>query len=236
MSLRLSLLQRVMLSVSLLATAPTLSHATRSSLPAGTATLAQCNETGDLNGDGMTWIGDVMAALMLSPIESAAYFEALMSEGCDEVFNHIIAELIEQLEEHSARCAAADMNADGQLDAQDAELVLAARDLTIPEKLTSIRILGTGYSGALIVSGTGAVTEARCRWVVEEGPLYIFPTYLPQVTSRLEACLDADLNGDNQLDLADLTLISDPESRLTIEERIAAYAALRDPLCPDTLE
>ena len=236
MALRRPLLPLTLLFISLLLALATSAHATRQPLPAGESALEQCNELGDLNGDGSTWIGDVLAALALSPIESAAYFEALMSEGCHKVFNYIIASLVEQFEEHSARCASADMNADGQLDARDAELALAARDLTIPEKLLVLQILATRSSGVFIEGGDGFMTEALCRWVVEEGPLYTFPTYLERITERLEACLDADLNGDNRLDIADMALISSPESDLSVEERMAAFAALRDPLCPDTLE
>ena len=100
--------------------------------------------------------------------------------------------------------------------------------------LIAIEILATGSSGVVVDDDFN--TPIACRFVVEDGPLYIFPGYADRIRERLNNCLGADLNGDNTLDVADLTLIYDPNVGLSIPERIAYAAAVSDRMCPTVLQ
>jgi hypothetical protein len=197
--------------------------------------LSRCLTVADLNGDGILNLADSLAGMQLDLQDSADYYAKLINTGCSYYLDFgSDSSFIANLAEYSARCAMTDMNGDNVLDYDDSTLVLSSNALTVTQKLLAIEILSTGSSGMAI--DDDSQTPVVCRFVVEDGPLYIFPGYADRIVTRLNNCLGADLNGDNTLDVADLTYIYDPNVDLTIPERIAYAAAVRDRLCPAVLQ
>ena len=199
----------------------------------GAPPLSRCVTVADLNGDNVLTIGDTIAGLQLDLQASADFFAMLLTTGCSHYLD-FGSTLVSNVAEYSARCAMTDMNGDNVLDHADGTLVLLSDDLTVPQKLIAIEVLATGSPG-VVIDEDGS-TPARCRFVVEDGPLYNFPGYAARIVERLNNCLGADLNGDNTLDVADLTYIYDPDVDLSIAERIAFAAAVRDGMCPAVLQ
>ena len=198
--------------------------------------LSRCLTVADVNGDGALSLGDTIGGLELDLQSSADYFEMLVITGCSYYLNlgPNSPTFIQNLMEYTARCAMTDMNGDNVLDHTDSTLVLSSNALTVTQKLIAIEILATGSSGVVVDDDFS--TPIDCRFVVEDGPLYIFPGYAERIRDRLNNCLGADLNGDNTLDVADLTLIYDPNVGLSIPERIAYAAAVSDRMCPTVLQ
>ena len=184
----------------------------------------------DVTEDGLLNFTDLIVILMSMHSDTGALnlLQDLEETGCAAELSLDARELSDMLS-HYAYCVNIDADNDGLITFTDAQLffdssapVAEKIDVLILARRQNIQVSDDLYLGCWNVDPTT--------------PLLTLPGLFDGLMARFDTCLNADLNEDGVLDVADLTLVWSKQSALSIQERIAYHDAITtDPLCQGSL-
>ena len=200
------------------------------------------------NGDRLTDSHDVTPMLQIhdSDLESVQIIERSFASGCAaQLFSYPWAEALsgepvgEVMLQHYESCLAVDHDANGSLDLADVQLILADQSYSVRDRVDAIRRIGNeqiSYEGQYEDTENTFTLNLQCRNVDLEGALLQTPGLYEDLMNRLSQCFEADLNEDNVIDVADLALVINRDTDLTVEQRIVYARAIQSPMCSGVLE
>jgi len=202
----------------------------------------QCAEF-DLNSNGQVELTDLsfIDSVFESNGEVAAWFVRGATTGCLSMMSPLS---VTHFADHYQFCE--DLNVDGDtvLSSADMSLIYGGSDFTVPEKLNALSLisdghLSLGYSIQIGQSDSGGLSGGTSviPTCVSVNPGWLsFSGVVEAMRDDLEICLEADMNGDAGLDVADLAIVANPHTRLTVEQRVNYTEAIRSRECAGGLE